>query len=161
MPVRFSVKLAGEGELLARLGILKKELEGRRRATMHRAVVLIRDEARSRIHSPEGKARRGIKDNVRGVGNELRGYVSSRSVRTIFAQRSRGANRKMPPVKAIRAWLRRTGQLRSKASAFLVARAIARRGTIGHPVMEDALAAKRDEVIALFREMVLQALKRR
>lgn len=159
--LRLTIKLAGDGDILARFGVLKKELERQRRTAMLKAVILLRDTARDMIHSPEGKARRGIRNDVTGSGDSLKGIVRSRSVQSIFAQRSRGPNKKMPPVKAIMRWLKRTGQLRSRSSAFLVARAIAKRGTRGQYVMARALEAKRPDVLTLFREMINRALSGR
>lgn len=155
------VALAGREELAARFGVLRKELESRRRATMWRAVILVREQARSKVHSPEGRARRGIRADVTGAGDALRGLVRTRNRAAIFSQRTREPGKAMPPVKWIRRWLRRIGHETSRSSAFLVARAIARRGTKGRPVMAAALEAKRVEVVALFREMLLRALKGR
>lgn len=157
--LRLKIELAGREELAARFGALRAELESRRRATMWRAVISVREEARSRIHSPEGRARRGIGGRVVGAGDSLRGIIAARNAAAVFAQRGREPG-KMPPVRKVGAWLRRLGHERSPASAFLVARAIARRGMKGRPVMAAALETKRAEVVAHFREMVRRALRR-
>jgi len=157
------VRLEGD-DVVGMLGILRRDMEGRRRRAMRQAVVLLKAEAQARIHSPEGRARRGIRYRVTGTGEALKGVVKSRSVEAIFSQRSRGPNTKMPPTeqkfsrragtRAIARWLRRIGQMRTRSSAFLVARAIARKGTHGHPVMADALRAKRAEVLAMFNQIL-------
>ena len=154
------VRLTGD-DVAGMLGILRREFEGRRRTAMGKAVRILKPEAQARIHSPEGKARRGIGYEVRGSGESLRGILRSRNRAAIFSQRDRAAGKKAPPVRVIRAWLRRKGQDVTPSSAFLVARAIGRQGFQGRPVMADTLRAKREEVLAVFQRMLRDALRRR
>jgi len=121
---------------------------------MFKAMTLLKAEAQARAYSPEGKARRGIGYSVTGTGEALRGILRKRNQAAIFSQRNRAAGAKMPPVRRIRAWLRRKGQDASPSVAFLIARAVGRRGLHGHPVMADALRAKRAEMLATFRDIL-------
>jgi hypothetical protein len=161
MPVQLKVRLEGADLLGATLGVLRRDLEARRRAAMHRALLLLKQEAQSRVHSPEGRVRRQIRYRIRGAGEGLRGILEPSTAGAVFSIRSTFPGRKMPPIRRIAAWLKRKGQIRSRSSAFLVARAIARRGTRGHPIMEATLEAKRGQVLAVFQEMLRNALRRR
>lgn len=160
MPLHLKVSVDGADELEARLRGLRPKLEREQRAAMHRAVILVRDQARSMIHSPEGRARRGIRSDVIGAGDTLRGMIRAKNRAAIFAQRGRGPG-KAPRVRKIRAWLRRIGAEDSRSSAFLVARAIGQRGMQGEPAMEAALDAKRGQVVALWREFIRRVLRER
>lgn len=158
--VRMSVQVTGAEEVELRFRGLKTELAAARKRVMLRAVIMLRRQVQSTIYSPEGKARRGIRGDVVGAGDTLAGLVRSRSRAAVFAQRGRPPG-KMPPMRIIQRLLRRRGQERSRSSAFLVARAIARRGVKAHPVMDAALEAKRSVVIAMFREVVEHVLRGR
>jgi hypothetical protein len=126
---------------------------------MHRALVTLKTEAQGRIHSPEGRARRGIGYQITDAGDTLRGALRSRSIAAIFSQRGRRPGQPMPPVKAIARWLKRIGQDTTPSSAFLVARAIAAKGRRGQPVMAASLAARQAEIVAIFRNMIRAAVR--
>lgn len=127
---------------------------------MHTALVMLKSEAQGRIHSPEGRARRGIGYQITGAGDTLRGVLRTRSVAAVFAQRGRKPGSKMPPVKAIARWLKRIGQDTTPSSAFLVARAIAEKGRRGQPVMAPSLAARQSQIVGIFRDMIRAAVRR-
>lgn len=89
----------------------------------------------------------------------------------------------MPPISVVEAWVRRSGQVRGvfdissrrrvatiratrklrsaeRDIAFLIARRVARRGVIGHPVLEQARRATHSRVVALFEDLLRRAAQR-
>lgn len=158
--LRVMISLDGDESVARRLRSTQAETQRQERGAMHRALVTLKTEAQGRIHSPEGRARRGIGYQITGAGDTLRGLLRSRSLAAVFSQRGRRAGGKMPPVKAIERWLKRIGQDTTPGSAFLVALAIKRKGRVGHPVMAAALNARRSEVVGIFRDMLRAAVRR-
>lgn len=71
---------------------------------------------------------------------------------------------KMPPVDAIELWVRRKLQIsddkRARSVAFVIARAIGRRGTVGRYMAQLGLSAAQPYVIKLFDEAIDKAIKR-
>lgn len=147
------IVLQGADALKAGFEAFEREVRREQRQAMQRGVVLISDEARRRIHSPGGRARRGIEGRTALLGGEeVIGRIGPRrgplGRAAIFAQRSRGPGKKGPPRVAARAIARHYG--RPPQAAFLIARAIAARGTTGRPVMHASLLSRRAEIQRVF-----------
>lgn len=74
-----------------------------------------------------------------------------------------GARPHFPPVRSLFQWVRAkfalTSQKEIESRAFLVARAIARRGTPGHFMFQRAVESERENVAALFDSEVTDALQ--
>src|SRR5690349_9912705 len=122
-----TVKVVGMEELRRTLKAPAEEIAKQQSALMHRAVILVAQEARTRVRTRDGKAARGIRGDVIGSGATLKGLVRPRSKAAIFSQRTRGPGKTAPPVRVIKRWLDRIGSGQAtKAQAFLVARAIGR-----------------------------------
>ncbi len=159
--MQLHVKVAGLEQLQAKLKDVPAELNHQERALMHQAVIMVRDEVRAQIHSPLGRAARGITADVQDLpGSKIFGRVRSNNLQAVFSQRSRGADKKMPPPRRIRRWLIRMGGDPSPAVAFLVARSIGRRGTTGRPVMQAAYDAKSSMVRELFMNALREAVRK-
>jgi hypothetical protein len=162
--VSLDVRIDGFDRLTKALRDAPPELRKRMRSKLFQSGDIARDEARRRIHSPKGHARRGIQTFVfepgqRAVGmvtptNGLRVLVrpgrGANGRAAIFAQRTRSPGRTPPPMKAARAMAKRYGL--PPEAARPLALAIARRGTQGKPVMVDALRASRTRIVDRMRE---------
>jgi hypothetical protein len=153
------IKLEGIQPLRKKLAAIPAELRRQERAAMHQAVLGLRDDARARIYTRDGRAPRGLRSDVTGSGAELTGRVQTRSKAARFSQRGRRPGGQ-PKTSRILRWLRQVQGSATPAQAFLVARAIARHGTKGHPIMQAVLEANKAKVIEQFKEALRQAVKR-
>ena len=158
------VRIDGLDRLSKALHGAEPELRKRMRSKLFQAGDVVRNEARRRIHSPSGRARRGIQTFVLEPGQGLRGMVTRSNelvvlVRpgrgaagkaAVFAQRSRAPGGTPPPMRAARAMAKRYGL--PPEAARPLALAIAARGTKGRPVMADSLNAMRSRVVEKMRE---------
>jgi hypothetical protein len=144
------VKIPGLERLEANLRGLPAELRLEQRKQVSAAAAIVRDEVVRRIHSPGGHAAKGIKITLSGSGAELTAKIVSGNRAAVFAQRSRGPGTTPPPMKSARAMARRYGIPIEKARAIAIV--IGRRGTVGHPVMAESLAAVRPRVERMFRD---------
>jgi hypothetical protein len=150
--VSIDVRIDGLAKIRRGIAEAPKEIDRRRRATLAKGGILIRDEARRRIHSPGGHAARGIRSFVQG-GDE-RAIIRPGNRAAIFAQRGRGPNTTPPGKRAALMIARRYGI--PEEDARRIAIAIGRRGTKGRPVMQAALRAKRGDLRELFMRDVLK-----
>lgn len=73
-----------------------------------------------------GLGRGSVFTAVRGTGLDIEGVVASPQAHMVVLELGRRPGMRMPPLDPIRVWLRRHGQ--SDSLAFVVARAIGRRG---------------------------------
>lgn len=153
-----SVHLEGLDDLRARLRQLSREDAFELRKNVSAAGGLVRDEVVSRIHSPHGHARAGIKVYVNGSGLKMKALIRAATRQAIFSQRSRGPGKTPPPMKAARAIARQYGIPVARSRALAIA--IGRRGTEGHPVMRAAFDAVRPRAELLFRQAFLAAVLR-
>lgn len=71
-----------------------------------------------------------------------------------FVERGRRRNSRMPPVSAILAWLRAKGLGEDRGRAYLIARAIARRGIRARPVLARAMPAIRRRLVGEMAKLV-------
>lgn len=97
-----------------------------------------------------GHLRQSITHEVNGSGLAIAGRVYSSDVPVKVASVETGrAPGKMPPIAPIEMWLRRVvGGDNLRARAFLVARAIGRRGTKGKWMFRDGWAASKPRIEA-------------
>jgi hypothetical protein len=122
--------------------------------TMHRAVDIVRNSVvQFSTVGVTGQYRQGWGTKVERGFSAVKGIVSNPVEHAIYAERGRGPG-KMPPLAPIELWVRRVLGIsppESKQVAFLVARAIGRRGTKGAHAAEKGLEAVRGIVEADFR----------
>lgn len=94
-----------------------------------------------------GRLRASITPEVRGSGNVVMGVVGSNLTYAPHVEYGTGPH--WPPIKALETWARRHG-----TSAYVVARAIARRGTYGKAFLQKAFYTSRDRIIARIQRAV-------
>jgi hypothetical protein len=101
--------------------------------TQARGVELLAEETRRQGIHDRGTFKRGWR--AKRVGMRVEFYNAAKHARWVLEGRSPGA--RPPPSDVIAAWLRRRGYSRKEASrmAFVVARAIGRRGIKPRPVL--------------------------
>ena len=138
-----------------------QEVSNEMRATMEVATgILHREVVENTPVGATGLARRSMTTDISGSGIDLHGRVFSRDDAVKIASLEGGrAPGKMPPIAPIELWVRRKfGGDRS--AAFLVARAIGRRGTKGAKMFERAYDARKPEVERLFETRIQAVITR-
>jgi HK97 gp10 family phage protein len=106
--------------------------------------VLVRA-ARKNTPVDTGALRNSITAKVTAHGNHITGVIGSNLKYAMAVEK--GTRPHFPPIHAVEGWARRHG-----IKAFLVARAISRRGTKGHHMLERALEDNRRKVIQFFED---------
>lgn len=117
------------------------------REFLHKAGFTIEAEAKKRSPVDTGRLRASIGSVVDVPG--ARAIIGTPVEYAAFVEF--GTRPHWPPVAALQPWARRHGF----PNAFLVARAIARRGTRAHPFMGPALAHSKARITALVGEMAM------
>lgn len=112
---------------------------------VEQAEALLVREARKNTPVDQGELRNSIQAKVTAFSNHITGVVGSNLKYAMAVEK--GTRPHFPPVAALEPWARRHG-----AVAFLVARAISRRGTKGHHMLERALEDNRRKVIQFFED---------
>lgn len=116
---------------------------------MHDATLLVTNDAMQNLvgyQSPtvggvdHGRLRASITPNVITRGREITGVVGSNVTYSAYVEL--GTRPHWPPLAALETWARRHG-----TTAYLVARAIARRGTYGKHYLQRAFEANLDEIV--------------
>lgn len=157
------IRIEGIDPLLARLrqsdAIIREELT----KAMHEATLAIEADAKGRVPQDTRMLMRSIVSEVRPIGGGgVRGVVGVlRGPATGYArvvEEGRGANKRPPPSAPIAAWLRRKGGDPSRA--YVVARAIGRRGIRPRPYLIPAFQAQRGKVESIFRAAIGRIVKR-
>jgi len=157
MPANLTVRVDGLEHASAAMRKLPPEVRLEMRKGMHRALTIVQDEMKQRIHSPAGHARAGIKQAIRGSGATLKARVGpkGRGARAAtFSQRSRAAGRTPPPAGPLRRWARARG-----LNPYALAKSIGRRGVKALPVARPAYNAKHTQVEAAFKAAIEGALR--
>lgn len=99
------------------------------------ALEYIQREVQARTPEDRGAARRTILTEIRGSTVDLSGKVFSTDIHTIVLEEGRTPGAKQPPTKALEDWVSR--HLGDERLAFVVARAIGRRGLPAHHMFRD------------------------
>lgn len=108
---------------------------------LHKSALTVQRAAQEDTPVDTGRLRSSIQYRV--MGKQARVYVQAKY--GVFVHE--GTRPHFPPIKAIEPWARKRG-----LNAFAVARAIARKGTKGHPFMRNAAEASKGDVSEFFRE---------
>lgn len=106
--------------------------------------VIVRD-ARKNTPRDQNTLVNSIQGKTTAREQQVTGVVGSNLKYAMAVEK--GTRPHWPPVQVLEPWARRHG-----AVAFLVARAISRRGTKGHHMLENALEDNRRKVIQFFEE---------
>lgn len=141
MPISVRVEVRGLREVQANMERTVRELHGAPMLNAFRDCTLIiqRD---ARIGSPvdTGRLRASITPEVRTEGDDVLGVVGSNVAYAPYMEL--GTKAHMPPIAALETWARRHG-----TSAFLVARAISRRGIKARRFLQGAFEKNKDRII--------------
>ncbi len=151
--------LREKGEVTKALSRLPERLRSALIQAMRESAILIQSYAKLCAPVFRGLLRVSIAQNVAEEGNRIVGEVGSGVVYASVVEEGRnpwpGA---MPPADGdLRAWARR--KLGDERLAFVVARAIKRRGFRAQPYLKPALQAATSRVQAIFQARILAALQ--
>lgn len=131
-------------QMEARLTAYPQRLEGEFRRAMETGLLILEADQRRHVAQDTRQLMGSISHQITGSGTSLTGSVGPSKAYGLFVERGRRPG-KYPPIDAIRGWARRHG-----VPPFLVARAIARKGTRAQPFVEPSIERNRDRIIALF-----------
>jgi HK97 gp10 family phage protein len=106
--------------------------------------VLVRA-ARKNTPVDTGALRNSLKATISAHSDRITGVIGSNLKYAMAVEK--GTRPHWPPLQAIEPWARRHGLV-----AFLVTRAISRRGTKGHHMLENALEDNRRRIIRFFED---------
>jgi len=113
---------------------------------LRKAGFTVEGRAKKRAPVDTGRYRSSIKTEVQ----ELRSIIGSNLVYAPFIEF--GTRPHWPPLSALQPWARRHGFPRGRTGAFLVARAIARRGTKAQKVMTTSLKDSLGDIERLLKD---------
>jgi len=147
--VPITIKVTGAKELNAALASAPKTLEDETHRAMSTGLLLLEADMKRATPRDTGRLQGSIHHTITGSGASLTGKVGSSQAYGVFVEK--GARAHFPPIAAISGWARRHG-----VPPFLVARAIARRGTKAQPFMEPAFHKNRARIEQLFEKIGLQ-----
>ena len=131
----------------------RSAFEGIQRNAMLKSVAVIEGAVRAETPVNVGTTRAAWQSQVRGAGPDLVGRVFNPAEWAIPLEVGRKPG-KMPPVDAIQYWVERKGLAQGEDSrqvAFLIARAIGRRGTEGAHMAERGMANATPAVVKIWR----------
>ena len=125
-------------------------IQGPLRRFLERSAQVVEARAKERVPVDTGRLRTSISRRVEP--HRRRAVVGSKLVyaRPVEEGRRPGI---WPPVDALQPWARRHGFPAGRAGAFLVARAISRRGIKAQPYLRPALAESVDDVGGFLEDM--------
>ena len=145
-----SVKAKGLDELRRRFADSPRVVEKHSHPAMQSSVDLVQRNVAPLTPSSSGTLRGSLEGQVRGTGTDIKGLVKPGKFQTYFAVQEYGRkSKKFPNINSIAA---RMGL--DKNSAYLVARAIARRGTTGYKYMQRGWDKSHKGVNRYFREAI-------
>lgn len=116
-----------------KLGTFESTLNSEARRTMQQSVDVVEAQVSAFTPVNTGTLRAGTTTDIFGAGFNIRGEVTNPVMYALPVEEGRKPGR-MPPVGAIQLWVIRKGigtRDNSKSTAFMIARAIGRRGTKG------------------------------
>lgn len=122
------------------------------RKAMEASLTLIEGDARKNAPQDTRRLAGSITYSIRGTGAELTGRVGPSLRYGWFVEHGRRPG-KFPPLAAVSGWARRHG-----VSPFVVARAIARKGTRPQPFLVPAFEKNRGRIVGLFERVGLRVV---
>lgn len=131
-------------EMDRRLQQYPQRLASELRSAMTASLLLLEADQRRNVAQDTRQLMGSISHQIQGNGLALVGSVGPSKAYGLFVERGRRPG-KYPPIAAIAGWARRHG-----IPPFLVARAIARRGTRAQPFVAPSLDRNRGRIQALF-----------
>lgn len=140
------VVVEGVDEAIQNLRRIDQDLSNMREP-MQRATLLVSGSARKNAPVDRGLTRASITPSVSSSGNETTGIVGSNLKSALFMEL--GTRPHWPPLAALETWARRHG-----TTAYLVARAIARRGLKARRFLQKALDSNTGKIVRIFNDYV-------
>ncbi len=134
-------------ETMQRLSRLDGQLDALLEQGVKQAGFIVQAAAQRRAPVYTGTLRRSIATDVRRIGGDVVATVGSNLVYAPAVEYGRRPG-SMPTPQALRRWVVRKGM--DENAAYLVARAIGRRGTKPRPYLEPALAASEGAIVRHF-----------
>lgn len=148
MPAAWRAELRGLIEVQKEAIRIAKELSGGPMVNaMRDATLIVTGGAKRAAKVDMGRWRASITPEVRLMGEQVVGIVGSNLAYGPYAHEDTRPH--WPPIAALEGWAKRHG-----ISAFLVARAIARRGTKGDQAIYRSLQENMPRIVALFNSAV-------
>lgn len=152
---QIKVQIKGMKELQEKLGRFgdKTYLKDLKRG-MVISTGLVKNTARTIVPVDTGALRRSIKDNVKYSLRGIEGIIEpmEKYGAAVEFGRKPGA---FPPIGALDRWARKRG-----LNPFLVARAIARKGTKAQPFMKPAFEMTKAKITSIFNSIIKRLLQR-
>jgi len=142
------IEFVGLSETIENLDRIEQDLTGAPIVNaMQDATLYVTRDARKNAPVDQGALRASIMPSVTSTSNSVTGVVGSNKV--YAPPQEYGTRPFWPPTAALEGWARRHGTV-----AFLVARAIARRGIRARRYLSKALDDNREKIIRRFKEAV-------
>lgn len=140
MPVKISAEVKGLKETQRNLEQAVRDLRGTPMLNaMRDATLYVTRDAKVNAPVDTGRLRASITPEVRTQGETIEGVVGSNVTYAPYVEL--GTRPHWPPIAALEVWARR-----HHTSAFLVARAIAQRGTPAKQYLQKAFDANKDKI---------------
>ncbi len=154
----------GLNQILMGMESIQQAAEAEARDSLEFALTTIRQAVQVRTPVNFGHLRGSIDYDIYGKGVSLTGVVATPLMYGYYVEYGRRPGRMPPVTEAIELWARRKGiRFPGKTlhqTAFIIARAIARKGTKGHHMFRDGFKAVEDKVRAFMRGLPERILKR-
>ncbi|MEK9722018.1 MAG: hypothetical protein VW405_00860 [Rhodospirillaceae bacterium] len=135
----FSITIDATSLKRAMARLDRNSLEKRAHTAMRESVVMLQGKVQDNVPVNTGVSRGSVFGDVHGRSiADLRGIVASPLEHMTVLEYGRRPGQTMPPVRAIQLWARRKLGDGSRGTAFIIARAIGRKGTRAHHMFRDA-----------------------
>ncbi len=149
-----SVEIRGLKETEKELARIDTALTGAEMMTaMRQATLMVTADAKRLAPVDTGRLRASITPAVSDYPDRVEGVVGSNVKYAPYMEL--GTRPHWPPISALEVWARRHG-----TSAFLVARAIARRGTKARQFLQKAFEQNQSRIVDLFDKTVKQIVEK-
>jgi len=153
MPVDIDIEVNGLLETQRNLERTVANLHGAPVLNAFRdATLIIQRDAKINAPVDTGRLRASITPEVKAFGNDVTGIVGSNVVYAPFMEL--GTRPHWPPLGALEVWARRHG-----IDVYIVARAIATRGTKARKFLQNAFENNKERIIARIERGIEEALK--
>lgn len=141
-----TVTVTGLKELQGRLNGAGQHTQSEMRSAMTASLILLEGEMKRLAPRDTGRLQGSVSHTISGGGSSITGRVGPSVQYGIFVEK--GTRAHFPPIDAISGWARRHG-----VHPFVLARAIARRGTRAQPFVEPAFLKHRAGVVKRFEQI--------
>ena len=152
--MQIDLRIEGLERLQAGVAAAPATLARETRAAMVAGSLLIEGTARTLAPKDTGRLAGSITHTISGGGANLTSKIGPSVAYGLYVEKGRGPGR-MPPVAAVAGWARRKG-----IDPYVLARAIARRGTKPKPYMVPSFNQNRGAVVARFQRIGVAVVQR-